>query len=123
MFILRDLLPPLQGAFSDTRLGRERAQWFIYTLLSIVVPFTSSMTSNLLRTLHTLFGLSPDSQRFYTFMASPSLPCHRWRQLEDIRRIPQISIIEPAAQRLCDLVRDKVDVCLCSEGSAAHYFR
>ena len=31
MFILRDLLPPLQGGFSDTRLGRERAQWFTYT--------------------------------------------------------------------------------------------
>jgi hypothetical protein len=49
MFILRDLLPPLQGAFSDTKLGRLRAQWFVYTLLSVVVPFTSSMTSNLLR--------------------------------------------------------------------------
>jgi hypothetical protein len=82
MFILRDLLPPLQGAFSDTRLGRERAQWFTYTLLSVVVPFTSSMTSNLLRTLRTLFGLSPDSQRFYTFMASPTLPWERlWRVL------------------------------------------
>jgi hypothetical protein len=78
MFILRDLLPPLQSAFSDTPLGRQRAQWFAYTLLAVVVPFTSSMTSNLLRTLHTLFGLSPDSSRFYTFMASPTLP---WDQL------------------------------------------
>jgi len=69
MFILRDILPPLQAVFSETKLGRERAQWFTYTLLSVVVPFTSSMTSNLLRTLHTLFGLSPDSKRFYTLDA------------------------------------------------------
>jgi hypothetical protein len=82
MFILRDLLPPLQAVFSDTRLGRKRAQWFTYTLLSVVVPFTSSMTSNLLRSLHTLFGLSLDSPRFYTFMASPTLPWDRlWRVL------------------------------------------
>lgn len=82
MFILRDILLPLQAAFSDTKLGRERAQWFTYTLLSVVVPFTSSMTSNLLRTLHTLFGLSPDAKRFYTFMASPTLPWERlWRLL------------------------------------------
>ena len=57
MFILRDLLPPLQTAFSATPLGRERAGWFLYTLLAVIVPFTSSMTSNLLRTLTTLFGL------------------------------------------------------------------
>jgi hypothetical protein len=78
MFILRDILPPLQAAFSATQLGRERAQWFTYTLLAVVVPFTSSMTSNLLRTLTTLFGLSVSRRRFYTFMASPSLP---WAQL------------------------------------------
>jgi len=82
MCILRDLLPPLQDAFSDTHLGRQRAQWFVYTLLSVIVPFTSSMTSNLLRTVQTLFGLSVSSRRFYTFMASPSLPWARlWRVL------------------------------------------
>ena len=57
MFILRDLLLPLQAPFSDSRLGRERAYWFVFTLLAVIVPFTSSMTSNLLRTLTTLFGL------------------------------------------------------------------
>lgn len=87
MFILRDLLPPLQSAFSTTPLGRRRAQWFVYTLLAVVVPFTSSMTSNLLRTLTTLFGLSPGRRRFYSFMASPTLPWGRlWRVLWD--RIP-----------------------------------
>jgi len=47
MFILRDLLRPLQDYFSDTELGRERASLFAYTLLVVIVPFTSSMTSNI----------------------------------------------------------------------------
>ncbi len=64
MFILRDILSPLQDSFSDTKLGRKRAQWFTYTLLSVIIPFTSSMTSNLLRTLRTLFGLTLDQGRF-----------------------------------------------------------
>ena len=82
MFILRDLLPPLQTAFSATPLGRERAGWFLYTLLAVIVPFTSSMTSNLLRTLTTLFGLSLSQRRFYAFMASPTLPWDRlWQVL------------------------------------------
>ena len=58
MFILRDILLPLKTHFSDTDFGRERASLFIYTLLSIIVPFTSSMTSNCYRCLETLFGIS-----------------------------------------------------------------
>ena len=82
MFILRDLLPPLQAVFSNTSLGRERATWFTYTLLAVIVPFTSSMSANLLRTLTTLFGLDLSQRRFYTFMASPTLPWERlWRVL------------------------------------------
>jgi hypothetical protein len=77
MFILRDLLRPLQTQFSDTRLGRQRAHWFVFTLLAVIVPFTSSMTSNLLRSLQTLFGLDPGHRRFYAFMASPKLPWER----------------------------------------------
>jgi len=78
MFILRDLLIPLQEEFSDTKQGEKRKIWFAYTLLAIVVPFTSSITSNLLRSLQTLFGLEVQSQRFYTFMASSTLP---WKKL------------------------------------------
>ena len=74
MFILRDILPPLQAHFSETDLGRERSSLFVYTLLSIIIPFTSSMTSNLWRSLEVLFGLEIKKKRFYTFMASPSLP-------------------------------------------------
>ncbi len=81
MFILRDLLLPLQTSFSDSRLGRERARWFVFTLLAIIVPFTSSMTSNLLRSLQTLFGLDPNRRRFYAFMASPKLPWERLWQI------------------------------------------
>jgi hypothetical protein len=89
MFILRDLLPPLQSAFSTTPLGRARAHWFGSALLAVIVPFTSSMTSNLLRTLTTLFGLSLSQRRFYTFMASPTLPWDRlWRLLWDLIPAP-----------------------------------
>jgi hypothetical protein len=35
MFILRDLLRPLQAHFSDTDLGRERSALFAYTLLAV----------------------------------------------------------------------------------------
>ena len=78
MFILRDLLTPLQEEFSNTKQGQKRKVWFAYTLLAVVVPFTSSITSNLLRALQTLFGLNLQSQRFYSFMASTTLP---WKGL------------------------------------------
>ena len=78
MFILKDLLIPLQEQFSDTKQGQKRKIWFVYTLLAVVIPFTSSITSNLLRALQTLFGLEIKSQRFYTFMASATLP---WKAL------------------------------------------
>ena len=78
MFILRDLVQPLQAHFSNTDLGKERATLFVYTLLAIIVPFTSSLTSNCLRCLVTLFGVEIKGKRFYTFMASPNLP---WQSL------------------------------------------
>jgi hypothetical protein len=78
MFILRDLLHPLQAHFSETDLGRERSSLFAYTLLAVIVPFTSSITSNLLRSLVTLFGIEIKKKRFYTFMASSTLP---WQKL------------------------------------------
>ena len=78
MFILKDILSPLQEQFSNTSQGQKRKVWFAYTLLAVVIPFTSSITSNLLRALRTLIGLDIESQRFYTFMASSTLP---WRSL------------------------------------------
>ena len=73
MFILRDLLRPLQDPFSDTDLGRERASLFVYTLLAVIVPFTSSMTSNILRSLIALFGIEIKKKRFYTFILKKSV--------------------------------------------------
>jgi len=78
MFILSDLLTPLQEEFSLTKQGQKRKVWFAYTLLAVVVPFTSSITSNLLRALQALFGFEIHSQRFYTFMGSSTLP---WKAL------------------------------------------
>ena len=49
MFILNDIFKPLKNAFSSTNLGRERAQWFSYAILAFIIPFTSSVSSNVLR--------------------------------------------------------------------------
>ncbi len=70
MFILRDLLPPLQIHFSKTALGKERSALFVYTLLSVIVPFTSSMTSNLWRCLESLFGIEMKQKRSLPAMES-----------------------------------------------------
>jgi len=78
MFILRELLTPLQEQFSATKQGQKRKVWFVYTLLAVITPFTSSMTSNLLRALNTLFGMDLKPQRYYTFMATSTLP---WQAL------------------------------------------
>ena len=106
MFILRDLLLPLQAQFSDSTLGRERAHWFVFTLLAVIVPFTSSMTSNLLRSLQTLFGLDLGRRRFYTFMASSKLPWERlWHVLW--RRIPEALVDGRLLVALDDSINNK----------------
>jgi hypothetical protein len=106
MFVLRDLLPPLQTQFSDSELGRERGDWFIFTLLAVIVPFTSSMTSNLLRSLQTLFGLNPGQRRFYTFMASSTIPWQRlWREIW--RLIPEPFVDGRLVVALDDSINNK----------------
>lgn len=74
MFILRNILSPLQQEFKHRCKGDERGVWFVYTLLAVITHFTSSRTANLLRCLQTLFGLPLSQRRFYTFMASSKLP-------------------------------------------------
>ena len=82
MFILRDILSPLKGTFSSTPLGVQRSQWFVYSLMAFILPFTSSISSNILRCLETLFGLKIGKRRFYIFMASNKLPWRKlWHQL------------------------------------------
>ena len=73
----------LKNEFALSRKGPERGTWFIYTILAILVPFTSSKTSNILRCLNTLFGNADiNKKRFYTFMASPKIPWQRlWQRL------------------------------------------
>ena len=79
MFILHDILKKLKKEFAHSRKGQERGTWFIYTLVAIIIPFTSSKTSNLLRCLKSLFGFTGiRKKRYYTFMASPKIP---WQSL------------------------------------------
>jgi hypothetical protein len=78
MLILHSLLTELKEEFSQSRKGEERSAWFIHTLLAIILPFTSSKTSSLLRALRTLFGFADISwKRYYTFMGSPKIPWDR----------------------------------------------
>jgi len=84
MFILRDILKPLQNEFSSSKLGNNRSRWFIYALFSFIVPFTSSISSNILRCMNTFFGIDINKRRFYTFMASNKLPWDKlWVKLWD----------------------------------------
>ncbi len=78
MLILHSLLSELKEEFAQSRKGEERGPWFTYTLLAIILPFTSSRTSNLLRALETLFGFTIKKKKYYRFMASPKIP---WNKL------------------------------------------
>ena len=79
MNMIPQLFERFKDDFAHSKKGQERSQWFIYALLSVIIPFVSSKTSNLLRCLHFLFGLSHITQRrFYTFMASSKIP---WKNL------------------------------------------
>jgi hypothetical protein len=86
MSILPTLANDFQTLFPTTDKGQERFRWFILTLQAILVPITASRTSNLLRAIETLFGVSIAEWRYYTFMASVKLPWERvwailWRAI------------------------------------------
>ena len=74
MSILPALAREFQFLFPLTENGQERFHWFLLTLKAILVPITVSRTSNLLRAIETLFGVSIEQWRYYTFMASVKLP-------------------------------------------------
>jgi len=74
MSILATLARDCQCLFPRTDNGQERCRWFLLTLKAILVPITVSRTSNLLRAIETLFGVSIAQWRYYTFMASVKLP-------------------------------------------------
>lgn len=83
MHILHSLLNELKDEFAPSGKGEERKAWFLHTLLAIILPFTSSRTSCLLRVFQALFGfLDIGRKRYYTFMASPKIPWDRlWARL------------------------------------------
>ena len=83
MLILHDILGKLKNEFAHSRKGDERGTWFVYSLVAIIIPSTSSRPSNLLRCLRGLFGFTGiGKKRYYTFMASPKIPWNRlWRCL------------------------------------------
>ena len=88
MPILPALAVQFQGLFPSSDHGQERARWFILTLQAILLPITASRTSNLRRTIATLFGVLIGEAKFYTFMASVKLPWARvwallWRAIPD----------------------------------------
>ena len=106
MFILRNILVPLQHQFNVSRKGPERGTWFIYTLLAVITHFTSSRTSNLIRCLQTLFGFSLCPHRFYTFMASSKIPWERlWPTLWSL--IPQPTVKGRLLLALDDYINPK----------------
>jgi hypothetical protein len=89
MPILPSLLSELKAEFASSEKGKERSIWFLHTLLAIILPFTSSKTSNLLRVFQVLFGFAEiGKKRYYTFIASPKIPWDKlWSRLW--KMIPQ----------------------------------
>ena len=87
MPILPALATELQCLFPGTDKGQERWRWFMLTLQAILVPITASRTSNLLRTIATLFGVHIGQSPYYSFMASVKL---RWKDVWEVlwRAIP-----------------------------------
>ncbi len=69
MHILHTLLNELKEECAKSKKGAERGPWFSYTLLAIILPFTSPRTSNLLRALKILFGFTDiKKKRYYIVM-------------------------------------------------------
>jgi len=82
MSSLPTLARDFQFLFPLTEHGQERFRWFVLTLQAILVPVTASRTSNLLRTIATLFGVEIAQARYDTFMASVKLPWEAfWERL------------------------------------------
>ena len=69
-------------------------------------PLPRRGSSNLLRSLQTLFGLDLGRRRFYTFMASPKMP---WQQLWKIvwHLIPEPAVENRLLVALDDSINNK----------------
>ena len=84
MFILNSTLQALENQFNSTKLGINRSKWFTYIILAFISPFTTSISSNLLRYITTLFGKQVTKRSFYTFLATNQIPWNKlWSTLWD----------------------------------------
>ena len=84
VLILHDILEKLKSQFAaQSPKDQERGIWFVYTIIAVIISFTSSKTSNIFRCPNTLFGFTGiRKKRFYTFMATPKIPWERrWQTL------------------------------------------
>ena len=94
MFILYDILGKLKNEFAHSRKGDERGIWFVYTIIAIIIPFTSSKTrtsSGALKLFSDLPGYARNDSihswlrpRFpgigcESFMENDSLSRNRWQ--------------------------------------------
>lgn len=60
MNILHSLLNELKAEFSNSRKGKERWLWFVYTIAAIIIPFTSSLLFQFKKIKRTFkFGVVP----------------------------------------------------------------
>jgi hypothetical protein len=60
MLILHGILGKPKDQFAGLQKDRDRGIWFIYTIHAIIIPFTVSKTSKILRSLiNTLSTLIP----------------------------------------------------------------
>jgi hypothetical protein len=74
MSIFKSLLIELQEKIGSSH---GRADLFVATLLAIIIPFSASRASNVLRFLKHIFDLTVTRRQFYTFIASTKLPWER----------------------------------------------
>jgi hypothetical protein len=61
MFILQQLLTELKNALTCSRKGKERGIWFVYILIAIVIPFTSSKNFKSIQATGNTNSLANDS--------------------------------------------------------------
>ena len=82
MQIINEIINPLKKEFSSSELAQERSKWFSYIILAFIIPFTTSISSNLFRVVKMLFGLKISKRRFYIFMSTSKIPWERlWHRL------------------------------------------
>ena len=87
-FVIKFAFSVDEITLSETPDAPDRGCWFSYTILAFIIPFTSSISSNIFRCINTLFGLNVNKRRFYAFMASNKIPWNKlwptlWNMIPD----------------------------------------